>query len=288
MLPFLFGNDGSPNLHTHQYQPPPTPPTPQYPLVHFHHSQHAQPHSHPLTHTGARRAFLPVRNFPSRLTEQDFGLQIDPNDVLTTSPQPLQTEDYCRTWRHRAHFESEIGSNIKTDKNKMTINLDVLHFAPEELTVKIVGKFIVVQGKHEERKDDHGFISRKFTRRYPLPEAAAAENVESRVSSDGVLTIIIPRKVPDLGPGELNVKISQTGPIRKEIQLESQLPKPQVVALGGVPPQPQLYQLVQNVSGINPVPAAEAVAVAPAAAPAAQEGTAAADDPSAEHEQLQK
>jgi crystallin alpha B len=47
--------------------------------------------------------------------------------------------------------------------------LDVQQFKPDELTVKTVNDYVVVEGKHEERQDEHGFISRQFQRRYKLP-----------------------------------------------------------------------------------------------------------------------
>lgn len=37
------------------------------------------------------------------------------------------------------------------DKDKFSVLLDVKHFAPEELSVKVVGDHIEVHAKHEER-----------------------------------------------------------------------------------------------------------------------------------------
>lgn len=68
-------------------------------------------------------------------------------------------------------------------------------FKPEEIKVKVVDDFIVVEGKHEERQDKHGYISRQFTRRYKLPPNVNLEAVKSSLSSDGVLSIAAPKKV---------------------------------------------------------------------------------------------
>ena len=57
------------------------------------------------------------------------------------------------------------------------------------------GTAVVVEGKHEERADDHGYISRHFVRRYVLPEHYNMEQLNSSLSSDGVLTITAPKKV---------------------------------------------------------------------------------------------
>jgi hypothetical protein len=63
--------------------------------------------------------------------------------------------------------------------------------------LKVQGTAVVVEGKHEERADDHGYISRHFVRRYVLPEHYNMEQLNSSLSSDGVLTISAPKKVPE-------------------------------------------------------------------------------------------
>ena len=92
--------------------------------------------------------------------------------------------------------------------NLFQVNLDVQQFKPEELTVKTVDNFIVVEGKHEERQDEHGFISRQFVRRYQLPDEVDPQAVVSQLSSDGVLTITGPKKA--LPSSERIVPINQT------------------------------------------------------------------------------
>lgn len=68
-------------------------------------------------------------------------------------------------------------------------------FKPEEIDVKIVDDYIVVEGKHEEREDRHGSISRQFTRRYKLPSNVNMEDIVSNLSSDGILSVTAPKKV---------------------------------------------------------------------------------------------
>lgn len=157
------------------------------------------------------------RNRASRLLDQSFGLTLTPEDLLTVTASPLLSRDYFRPWRQLANVAQEIGSSIKADKDKFQVNLDIQHFAPEEISVKTADGFIVVEGKHEEKQDEHGFISRQFVRRYALPEGCNPDTVESRLSSDGVLTITAPRQAPAL-KNERSVPIKQTGPVRKEIK----------------------------------------------------------------------
>lgn len=63
------------------------------------------------------------------------------------------------------------------------------------MTVKVVGNNVTVEAKHEEKQDEHGYISRHFVRRYVLPASHDGSQVTSSLSSDGVLTITAPKKV---------------------------------------------------------------------------------------------
>nr|AAV91361.1 heat shock protein 2 [Lonomia obliqua]AAV91389.1 ribosomal protein 18 [Lonomia obliqua] len=158
-------------------------------------------------------------NRPRRLIDQHFGLGLSPEDLLTITASPmLSREQYYRPWRHLAAAARDVGSSIKSDKDKFQVNLDVQHFAPEEIAVKTADGYIVVEGKHEEKKDDHGYISRQFVRKYAMPEGTLPETVESKLSSGGVLTIIAPKKVPEAVKGERKVTTTHTGPVRKEIK----------------------------------------------------------------------
>lgn len=92
------------------------------------------------------------------------------------------------------------------------VNLDVGLFRPEELSVKVVNDCIVIEGKHEEREaDDTGYISRHFVRRYPLPRNYDPDCLVSKLSSDGVLSVTLPRPLSD-GSKERIIPIQHTGP----------------------------------------------------------------------------
>ena len=101
------------------------------------------------------------------------------------------------------------------------MNLDVQQFKPDELTVKTVNNFVIVEGKHEERQDEHGFISRQFQRRYKLPVDVEADTVVSQLSSDGVLTVFAPKKALSAPAGERIVPISHT----QAPALKAEIPK---------------------------------------------------------------
>ena len=41
---------------------------------------------------------------------------------------------------------------VRMDKDRFVINLDVKHFSPEELSVKVNDEYVEIHGKHEERQ----------------------------------------------------------------------------------------------------------------------------------------
>lgn len=101
------------------------------------------------------------------------------------------------------------------------MNLDVQHFKPNEITVRTKGdNTIEIEGKHEEKADEHGYISRHFVRKYVLPKGHDINQVQSNLSTDGVLTITAPRT--DAGALEhRTVPIQQTGQPSKPVEDKS-------------------------------------------------------------------
>ncbi|PSN45237.1 Protein lethal(2)essential for life [Blattella germanica] len=147
---------------------------------------------------------------PISLFDQNFGLGMLHDDLLNPSIVAPLRIGYYRPWRNQTPRQSGV-SNIQNDKEGFKVNLDVQQFKPEELSVKVVDNYVVIDGKHEEREDEHGFISRQFQRRYKLPDEVEPDAVLSQLSSDGVLTIIAPKKaLPPPTANERMVPITQT------------------------------------------------------------------------------
>ncbi|XP_056681315.1 heat shock protein beta-6 isoform X1 [Monodelphis domestica] len=92
-------------------------------------------------------------------------------------------------------------------KGHFSVLLDVKHFSPEEITVKVVGDHMEVHARHEERPDEHGFISREFHRRYRLPEGVDPAAVTSGLSPEGILSI--QAAAPGTPTAERTVPIAQ-------------------------------------------------------------------------------
>ena len=112
----------------------------------------------------------------------------------------------------------------KTDEDKFTVMLDVRHYTPEEITLKVEEGKLIVKGKHH-RESEHGFESSEFSRSYTLP--------------------------PDVDPSTLTSNISNEG----TLQIEASKVKPKPVSSGGDEGQDELdgkFRLKLNVSEYKP------------------------------------
>lgn len=161
--------------------------------------------------------------FPHQVYDQNFGLGIH-SDQLTHpgvgrfAVQPRERRlcmspmMYYRPWSEILRSKEEGGiSTVKADKDKFQVILDVQQFKPEEINVKVVDNFVVVEAKHEEKQDQHGWISRQFSRRYMIPGQCDIDQVSSSLSSDGILSITAPRKDKPKAQNEREIKIEHTG-----------------------------------------------------------------------------
>lgn len=102
----------------------------------------------------------------SRLIDQHFGTVLRKNDLLSSlanthiSNSPRMSTPYFRPWNVNDLARQDSGSTINVEKDKFQIILDVQQFTPDEISVKTNDKYIIVEGKHEEKQDEHGFVSR--------------------------------------------------------------------------------------------------------------------------------
>ncbi|CAK1540356.1 unnamed protein product [Leptosia nina] len=164
--------------------------------------------------TMERELFSPNIHFPN------FN-QLVPREFYQTWANPFrQWEDMYRQMEQLSSAVNHLaleGTNITSDSEKFQVNVDVQHFAPDEISVKVVNGFVTVEGKHEEKQDEHGYVSRQFIRRYALPQGCLPDTVESKLSSDGVLMVSAPKVLAMPSTGERIVPINKTGPIKKQL-----------------------------------------------------------------------
>lgn len=153
-----------------------------------------------------------------------FGHGFNPNTVWPVDLPVIRPNraGYVRPWVSLMNLANHDGTEKVSHIDKdgtFQVSLDCQHFAPNEINVKTVDNSIIVEAKHEEHPDDHGYISRQFTRRYNLPEGFNVKDVTSAISSDGVLTIKVPPFKPAIdGSNVRHVPLQQTGPAHLTIK----------------------------------------------------------------------
>ncbi|XP_075162015.1 heat shock protein 23-like [Haematobia irritans] len=120
--------------------------------------------------------------------------------------------------QRRMQRQQSSGPVSTIGKDGFQVCMDVQQFKPSELNVKVLDDCIVVEGKHEEREDDHGYISRSFVRRYTLPKGYDPNSVVSTLSSDGVLTVRVPKPQIEEKKNERIIQIQQVGPAHLNVK----------------------------------------------------------------------
>lgn len=136
------------------------------------------------------------------------------NPAVTHYPGASATRNVAKSWLRRAPVICSVSttkSNI--GKGGFQLCLNVQNYLPSEIGVKTVDKSIVVEAKHEERQDDHGYVSRQFTRRIDLSEGINVEGVVATLSTEGILTI----KAPPAEGNVRQVQVQQVGPTRSAL-----------------------------------------------------------------------
>lgn len=150
-------------------------------------------------------------DFPPRIFDQHFGLGLNEEDLIPLASSPFYPRSSLL--RRQLSSTSSSGTNatqstttsvvprgvseVSNVSNQFAVSLDVSQFAPNEITVKAIdNNCVVIEGKHEERPDEHGYISRHFQRRYMLPKGIEADKIISSLSPEGVLTVSVPKKAP--------------------------------------------------------------------------------------------
>ncbi|KAG9348646.1 hypothetical protein AGOR_G00124860 [Albula goreensis] len=128
----------------------------------------------------------PSSHWPGYIRALEGGPNTGP---VSTFMSPPPTSAYARAMARQL---SSGMSEVKHSQNLWKVSLDVNHFAPEELIVKTKDGVVEISGTHEERRDEHGYVSRCFTRKYTLPPGADFEKVTSSLSPEGVLTVEAP------------------------------------------------------------------------------------------------
>lgn len=160
----------------------------------------------------------------------DFGRVFHPHDLSSARHMGMDLwnpNGYRRNWhlagnrqcpRYEDNGQQSKQLSCVMGSEGFQVCVDVHQFAPKEITVKSVGNSVVIEGKHEERPDDHGYIQRHFVRRYTLPDTHDIDQVQTTLSSDGVLTVKAPTKNAAIKGNEKAIPIQHTGPVHLSVK----------------------------------------------------------------------
>lgn len=146
-----------------------------------------------------------------------FGLRPNHIEDIFEASSRLMRQSLAELERDTRTLTAAIPSaEYQLGKDGFKIAFDVEQFKPNEVKVKVQDNTVIVEGKHEEREDDHGFISRHFVRRYALPKEVDVSQLTSTLSSDGVLTIKAPTLALE-GKTERVIEVEHIGPTKEAI-----------------------------------------------------------------------
>ena len=179
------------------------------------------PRRNNFPHSMAREYWDYWDHHPSTLYMQNFGslLDFDRNkDNFMSSSSPFDSslrrerrEFISRSTmhRHESTMSTSGSSSVKNDANQFQILLDVSQFRAEEIDVKTVDHEVIIHAKHAEREDEHGLISREFTRRYMLPVGVDPLQVTALYDSKGILAIKAIKEVSEKSGRETLIKVEK-------------------------------------------------------------------------------
>ena len=182
------------------------------------------------------REYWDFWDYPQTVFKQKFGSVMDEDKVKSASstfPRPthsslftdrdaLRKEFFSRTSTtfptssafpsssFRSDLDATGTSTVKNDSSSFQIFLDISQFRAEDIEVKTVGNEVVIHAKHEEREDEHGFVSREFTRRYLLPLGVDPEKVVCYYDSKGILAVKALKDVPEKTGKETLIRVEKS------------------------------------------------------------------------------
>ena len=79
--------------------------------------------------------------------------------------------------------------------NRYNVNLDVRHFDPSEISVKVEDNSIKVSGKREKKSEDgKHYEFREYQQHFTVPDNVNVEELKSQLDQKGILRIEAPLK----------------------------------------------------------------------------------------------
>ncbi|NWH68861.1 HSPB3 protein, partial [Geococcyx californianus] len=80
-------------------------------------------------------------------------------------------------------------SGQEKENTRFQILLDVVQFRPEDIIIQTFEGWLLIKAQHGSRMDEHGFVSRSFTRQYKLPDGVENKDLSALFCHDGILVV---------------------------------------------------------------------------------------------------
>lgn len=96
--------------------------------------------------------------FASHLTDEDFIPFYYKNGGPKLSNRTL------------ANQEASGKSILRNDQKKFKVALNVSPFEYKDISVAVDYNLLIINGKHQKKSDNYGFVEREFCRKYVLPD----------------------------------------------------------------------------------------------------------------------
>ncbi|XP_018605477.1 alpha-crystallin A chain-like [Scleropages formosus] len=168
-----------------------------------------------IQHPWFRRALGSL--YPGRLFDQFFGEGLFDYDLFPYTASTISPYYRHGLFRNLLDSSNSGISEVRSDREKFMVYLDVKHFSPDELNVKVMDDYVEIQGKHGERQDDHGYVSREFRRRYRLPSNVDQSAITCTLTYEGLLTL----SAPKVSAGADAMRGDRTVPVTREEKTSS-------------------------------------------------------------------
>ncbi|XP_015704206.1 heat shock protein beta-3 [Coturnix japonica] len=128
----------------------------------------------------------PVR-YQEQFTDEDLE-EHKLNHSLYALPGPF-TASLSRRGKITESTDGAEVSSQEEEKKGFQVLLDVVQFRPEDIIIQTFEGWLLIKAQHGPRMDEHGFISRSFTRQYKLPDGVENKDLSALFCHDGILVV---------------------------------------------------------------------------------------------------
>jgi len=158
--------------------------------------------------------FSSIFDEPIRKLEREFFARKNDSFSLSCrrSPPVLPRPELLDKREYNEIVESSVGDDeiLKNSETELVMKINCVDFKPEEITVTVEDNQLSIECL-QERVYGNSKIKRQFSRKIQLPSDSLTKEMDCTAKTNGILTIIIPRK-----PVEKEIKNEKIIPIRLE------------------------------------------------------------------------